>query len=540
MKRISILLFLFPIVAMAQPDLSLVEIADGYTRPCEIVHAGDERLFVVEQTGRIKILYTDGETESTPFLNISDRVDAAGNEKGLLGLAFPPDYCSTGFFYVNYTTTIGGQLYTRISRFSVDPEDENLALADSEDIMLLFEQDFSNHNGGQLEFGPDGYLYIATGDGGSGGDPNNRAQDLQSYLGKMLRIDVSGEDPTIPADNPFADDDFALDEIWSYGLRNPWKFAFDSETGDMYIGDVGQSNREEVSYQAAGTPGGLNFGWRCYEGNETFNTSGCDDMGTMTFPIHDYAYGNGGNGFRCAITGGRVYRGNSFPEMYGKYLYADYCSDEYWLISPDGDDWLIESGTDLGNENVSFGEDVWGEMYAVSGNGDILRVEEASGELRPHILQGNNTLTSALEGSSYAWYLDGALIDGSNSQTITADANGSYVVVITSASGCEITSNAADITLSLTDHNALNQFEVYPNPTNTGMVSVKIELASNFNSNTFVQLMSIDGKSLDKIQVTQNSNAQIVDLSDVKAGIYFIRLTDVQGQLLGIRRLIVN
>lgn len=225
LKKMLIGLAFLPIVARGQYDVSLNEIAEGYNRPCEIVNAGDERLFILEQTGFIRILYTDGTKESEPFMDISGRVDASGGEMGLLGLAFSPDYCTSGVFYVNYTTTENGQRKTHISRFLVDPDNENHGLENSENVLLSYDQPFSNHNGGHIEFGPDGYLYIGAGDGGSGGDPFNNAQNLQKYLGKLLRIDVTGPTPelpyTIPSDNPFNDVDGALGEIWAFGLRNP-------------------------------------------------------------------------------------------------------------------------------------------------------------------------------------------------------------------------------------------------------------------------------------------------------------------------------
>ncbi|HKL02118.1 MAG TPA: PQQ-dependent sugar dehydrogenase, partial [Cryomorphaceae bacterium] len=333
MKKFTFLMFFLPLIATAQVELELGLMAEGFNRPCDIVNAGDERLFVVEQVGTIQILNQNGEVEDEPFLDISSIVDSQGGEKGLLGLAFSPDYCTSGEFYVNYTATENSQLKTIIARYQVSPENENLAIQDSEERILEYDQDFSNHNGGQVEFGPDGYLYIAAGDGGSAGDPNNRAQDIMSYLGKLLRIDVSTDPYSIPEDNPFAFDDFGLDEIWAYGLRNPWKFAFDDETGDLFIADVGQNSREEINFQAQSEPGGLNFGWRCYEGNATYNTSGCLPEENFEFPIYDYLYGNQGNGFRCSITGGRVYNGPSFTQIQGKYIATDFCSGEYWVTS---------------------------------------------------------------------------------------------------------------------------------------------------------------------------------------------------------------
>jgi len=314
--------FLFALAGMgylakAQPIIELETFVSNISRPVAITHAGDDRLFVVDQKGEINIVTADGTVLSDPFLNINSSViniGGIGDEKGLLGLVFHPDYATNGYFFVNYTNNSGD---TRVSRFSVDPTDPNKADPSSEEPILTVSQPFGNHNGGDIAFGPDGYLYIGLGDGGAGGDPGNRSQNRQNLLGKMLRIDVDNGLPyTIPSDNPFVGDASTLDEIWSIGLRNPWRYSFDRLTGDLYMGDVGQGDWEEISWQPGNSVGGENYGWRCREGLVNFNTSSnCND--DFVKPIHVYA---STSSVGCSVTGGYVYRGASYPDLYGKYI----------------------------------------------------------------------------------------------------------------------------------------------------------------------------------------------------------------------------
>jgi glucose/arabinose dehydrogenase len=315
--------------------LPLVPIATGLVKPVGITNAGDGsgRLFITLQDGRI-VIWDGTQVLATPFLDIDPIVNSSGSEQGLLGLAFHPDYETNGYFYVNYTDTTGGD--TVIARYSVSAN-PNVANPASALILMEIDQPFTNHNGGQLQFGPDGYLYIGMGDGGSAGDPGDRAQDLTELLGKMLRIDVDGvaglppdcggSNYTIPANNPFVDGPGgSCDEIWHLGLRNPWRFTFDRLTGDMFIGDVGQDSWEEVDRQPAASPGGQNWGWRCYEGNHPFNTTGCGPIGDYKFPIVEYPHSLG-----CSITGGYVNRGPAVPGIpAGTYLYSDFCSGRIW------------------------------------------------------------------------------------------------------------------------------------------------------------------------------------------------------------------
>ena len=369
-KTLTLLLLLITTFSFSQ-DIYTILFADGFSNPVEMQNVGDDRLFIVEKRGVIEILQLDGTTNPTPFLDIQNIVLTPGgnyDERGLLGLAFHPDYINNGYFYVNYIDNFGN---TQISRFSVSTSDPNIADPDSEFQILEVEQPYANHNGGCLRFGPEGYLYIGLGDGGSAGDPENRSQNLQTLLGKMLRIDIDNTEGStnyaVPSNNPFVGDPNALDEIWSYGLRNPWRFSFDSETDELWIGDVGQGSIEEIDRAAAGVSG-QNYGWRCYEGNQEYNTSGCPMEFDLTFPVAEYSH-SGGN---CSITGGYVYRGEIYENFLGIYFYADFCSGEIGTIDQSNNQ--INHGPYNGSW-VSFGEDKNKELYIIDNFGSIYKIE---------------------------------------------------------------------------------------------------------------------------------------------------------------------
>ena len=349
-------------------------VAQGFVQPLLVTHAGDGsgRIFVVEQTGLIWVVESDRTTLSEPFLDFSlqlpDKLFEGGySEQGLLGLAFPPDYENNGFFFINYTDRAGD---TVLSRFSVDVNDPNRAGDSSEEVLLTFDQPFANHNGGHLAFGPDGYLYIGLGDGGSGGDPQGNGQNLGVLLGKILRLDVdSGAPYAIPADNPFVATEGARHEIWAYGLRNPWRFSFDRATGDLFIGDVGQNAYEEVSFQPGDSAGGENYGWNYMEGLHEFEPG--PPPADAVAPIAEYAQTQGG----CAVTGGYVYRGPALPEAAGVYFYGDYCSGLLWTLTRDaGGAWQNALAFDTDFSISSFGEDEAGELYLVDLSGGIYRL----------------------------------------------------------------------------------------------------------------------------------------------------------------------
>lgn len=354
---------------VTHPDYNLPVFKSGFSSPLGIENAGDgsNRLFIVEQAGRIKII-KNGNTLSTPFLDISSIV-LSGGERGLLGLAFHPDFANNGYFYVNYTKAGG---HTQISRFSVS-SNPDVADPNSEISILSVNQPQSNHNGGDLNFGPDGYLYIGFGDGGGSGDPNNLAQNKKTFLGKMLRIDVdSGSPYSIPASNPFVSDTSTLDEIWAIGLRNPWRFSFDRLTGDLWIGDVGQNKREEINFQPASSSGGENYGWKCYEGDIAFNTTNCGPMNTYTFPVFAEVHNDNNPN---SIAGGMVYRGSN-ECFQGVYFCGETRADTFFTIIPDNGGWSVERKLFPGINNIAgFGEDEAGELYAVSLNGIIYQVK---------------------------------------------------------------------------------------------------------------------------------------------------------------------
>jgi glucose/arabinose dehydrogenase len=353
-------------------DLTLSLFAEGFTRPVVVRHAGDGsgRLFVVEQAGRILVI--DGEVVlATPFLDISTVVDSVGNEQGLLGLAFHPDFAGNKFFFVNYTYDPGAGLdRTRVARYKVSDSDPNQADVDSEFEILDFAQNGSNHNGGDIHFGPDGYLYVALGDGGGSRDPDALAQDLGSLHGSILRIDVdSGSPYAVPDDNPFVSGPGALDEIWAYGLRNPWRISFDRLNGDLFIGDVGQGAKEEVNHQPSSSGGGENYGWSCMEGDQVVNYNPCDGT-PLTAPILVY-----GHGAECSVTGGYLYRGN-IGGLHGRYVFADYCSGRIWFAVPGSVTWSTPDWIDTTLSISTFGEDESGELYVADlDNGDIYRFE---------------------------------------------------------------------------------------------------------------------------------------------------------------------
>ena len=356
--------------ASEAPSLGVESIVDGLREPVDIAWRADDpsSLFVVEQGGRIRIV-RDGALVKAPFLDIAGSV-TAGGEQGLLGLAFHPQ-ASDRRFFVYYTALDGDQV---VASFETMADDRDRADADSEEVLLRMPDEFGNHNGGGLAFGPDGYLYISTGDGGGGGDPLDSGRHLDTLLAKVLRIDIDartpGSDPpyTIPADNPFVTTDGARQEIWLTGLRNPWRIRFDRATGDLWIGDVGQNEREEIDVARAGV-GGLDFGWNVMEGSACFRDDGDACLtDALTLPVTEYGHDEG-----CSVTGGTVYRGEGQPALRGWYVFADYCSGRFWLIDPASDELGPPTFALDSDRNVSaIAEDAAGELYATDHAGGAL------------------------------------------------------------------------------------------------------------------------------------------------------------------------
>ncbi len=403
--------------ALAQPpaDLALELVATGPSTLVAARHAGDGsgRLFLVQKSGVIHIFDGSDGTNvlPTPFIDLSDPggpVNDTGGfgERGLLGLAFHPDYASNGFFYVNYTRgSDPGD--TVVERYSVSAGDPNEADDTSGQIILVVDQDSGNHNGGNILFGPDGFLYVGMGDGGGGGDSLNRAQTTNTLLGKMLRIDVDGDDfpgdpnanYAVPGDNPFVGDAGVPDEIWAFGLRNPWRFSFDRLTGDLFIGDVGQNAREEIDFQPASSSGGENYGWSCMEGFNSPNFNACRPE-PLTDPILDYSHA-GGN---CSVTGGYRYRGSVIGGLVGIYMYGDFCSGQiHFATETMPGVWSSSLWMDTALGITSFGEDEDGELYVVESGGVHKFVSPSSEAIfEDGFESGDTTLWSLVQSGTFS------------------------------------------------------------------------------------------------------------------------------------------
>jgi glucose/arabinose dehydrogenase len=384
MKKLLLLLSLFLCVFLKAQTIETQSYITGITNATDIAHCGDSRLFAVQQNGIIKIINANGTVNTTPFLTLTTATIVSGGERGLLGLAFHPNYTDNGYFYLNYTRAGDGA--TVIARYSVSDTDPNVANPNSALILMTINQPYTNHNGGNLEFGPDGYLYIGMGDGGSGGDPQNYAQNLtidtnnpsRVYLGKMLRIDVNSTSGnlnySIPPSNPYASTP-GLGEIWAIGVRNPWKFSFNRLNGDLWISDVGQNAIEEINKVTNPLANGLNFGWRCYEGNSNYNVgASCPALNTTAQPFAQYTQTNG----RCSITGGYFYSGSTYPNFQNKYVFADYCTSEIGVVNASGA--ITWYPTSIGGFGITcFGEDSDGELYVAANNTDrIYKVVDTS------------------------------------------------------------------------------------------------------------------------------------------------------------------
>lgn len=360
--------------ATGPAHLRLEPVAQGLDNPIGITQAGDGsgRLFVNEQAGLIRVVSPDGRVQAQPFVDLRDRIESGG-ERGLLGVAFHPDFANDRRLFVDYTRKGDGATIVSELRASTDGSHADPV---SERVLLTVAQPYANHNGGQLAFGPDGYLYIGLGDGGSGGDPHGNGQSLRTLLGKILRIDVDGAHAAgkayaIPPDNPFAAagqrPDQGLPEIWAYGLRNPWRFSFDRQSDDLYIGDVGQSSWEEIDRQPGDSRGGENYGWNVMEGLHCYSGT-CNPAGFVK-PVAEYSHSAG-----CSVTGGYAYRGTRQPLLRGVYIFGDYCAGTIFTLQVDGDAFAPGVVADTGKNLTSFGEAEDGEIYVVATDGSLSRV----------------------------------------------------------------------------------------------------------------------------------------------------------------------
>lgn len=489
----------------------------GINQPIEVKHCGDDRLFVADRAGRIRIISADT-LNAVPFLSITSKISSTGSEEGFLGFAFSPNYKTDRKFYVNYTSNIASQLTTVIEEYKVSLADSNIADPSSALTILTQTQPFSNHNGGNMMFGEDGYLYINLGDGGSGGDPSGNGQNINTLLGKILRIDVSNSSVatpyTIPPSNPFVSSAPPVKkEIWAYGLRNPWRSSFDRITNDLWIADVGQNKVEEVDYQPAGLAGGRNYGWNIVEGDSCYNPpTGCNKSG-ITMPVYEYFH----NGSSESITGGYVYRSVQSKSLFGMYIFADYVQKfiEGFTLNGAGTGGtithLITAAQSTGNP-ISFGEDTYGDMYILFGGINTVYKFQDSSYLRTPkaffipVLQGDGSyLLQGLAGKNitYQWLNNGTVVPGATSPDFLINASGNYALKVTNTLGLSDTSSIfvfGALPLGLKDFTALRitqdrvsmQWETSQEINIRGF---KIQRKSD-NGSTFSTIATIPGKGI--------------------------------------------
>lgn len=506
--------------------LQLQQMANGLTRITDISHCGDERLFLTLQPGTIRILDGNGALLPSPFLDITGPVNNNGNEQGLLGLAFDPNYATNGYFYVHYTGGTGNGSSV-ISRFSVSTANPNVADPASEDTLFIWPQPYSNHNGGDLDFGPDGYLYVGFGDGGSAGDPLGNAQDLTDPLGDIIRIDVSDPtvDYTIPPTNPHVGEgNGAMPEIWASGLRNPYRWGFDRLTGDLWIGDVGQNAVEEVDFWPAGDNSGPNFGWRCYEGNTAYNTAGCTAQNTYVAPAEVHQQSAQG---WCSVIGGRVYRGDLYWRLEGKYVYTDYCGGQFYTLVPNGSGgWIRTQVLNSGVLGLAvIAENSAGELYAASNNNGVLyKIKELCTDTVPTVTANGADLSST-EATSYQWYLDGAAISGATSQNYTATETGNYAVLATFAGGCQLASEAVEVTIMGLNGNQADRLVVRPQPATD-------ELRVEGLSADAATVLLTDASGRTAFSGNARSSAITIGVSGLSNGLYTLQVLDAKGKTL--------
>ncbi|NNE30591.1 MAG: T9SS type A sorting domain-containing protein [Saprospiraceae bacterium] len=535
MKTLSLCISLLLFGTLSAQLVDLETYTTGLDDPIGITHAGDERLFINERDGVIRIIDGNGDLVAGPFLDIDSRVIATGgfSEQGLLGLEFHPDYKENGYFFVHYTANNGD---SQISRFSVSEGDENVADPNSELKMLTIDQPFGNHNGGDLKFGPDGYLYIGMGDGGSANDPGNRSQNPGLLLGKMLRIDVddiSEQIPyNIPPTNPFVDFQDTLDEIWAIGLRNPWRYSFDRVTGDLYIGDVGQNKWAEVDFEEAGSGGGKNYGWRCYEANEFAVAGGCLDMTAYDFPIWDYGHGNSGG--PCSITGGFVYRGCQYPTLYGKYIYGDFCDGTIWALHHDGSEWVNEdTNNNINGAWASFGEGADGTLYVCHlQNGQVYKITNSVTNSGPMIVGAGGDILTYEDGdlgpyTGQQWYQDGEPIEGATNSTYQVIEQGDYHLEVFTTLGCSLFSEPLMVTPTSVSETIISGMNIFPNP-----FSDFIQMSLDDAHDTFQSLKIFDARGqLVLTSSIEGKKSYRIEVADLPGGVYFLDIETKQGKV---------
>lgn len=532
MKRRPLLLatLALPVYLSAQ-DLNPVRIglrewATGLSGPVALANAGDDRLFVAERMGRIKIITDSMTVSGTQFLNITDRVNSGASEQGLLSLVFAPDYATSGHFYVYYIAGTGSGT-SRISRFTVS-DDANVADPDSEEIIYTWPQPEWNHNGADLHFGPDGMLYCGFGDGGSGNDPWNNAQDLTDPLGDMIRIDVSvpGATFAIPSDNPYAEaGGDTLPEIWASGLRNPWRFSIDPVTGNMWIGDVGQNAFEEIDVWPTDDHSGPNFGWRCREGlvaTPGLSQAGCGTAADYVSPVAVFNHTSQG---WCSVIGGHIYHGQ-WPHLQGKYLFTDYCAGDFLTFGEGYDVDTLLTTTTFGY--AAFGVDDQGEHYVVnSSQGTVRKIYDACPMDDPTITETDGVLT-ATSANTYQWYRNGVAVSGATLQSFTPTTGGNYHVVVSFGAPCSLRSEVLTVVVTGLSEATAGGYRLFPVP---AQEAVTVERSKEETGRREVWVLDAPGRVVHRSVLAQDQWRTTISLTGLADGLYQVRILDpVSGQ----------
>lgn len=509
------------------PKIALQTWATGLTRPVYITNAGDDRLFLVQRQGVVKIITDSMQVATTPFLDITFEVNSSGSvgdEQGLLSIVFDPGYASNGFFYAYYINGSGSGT-SRISRFQVS-DDPNVADVSSEVVLYTRAQPYTNHNGGCLQFGPDGYLYCGFGDGGSFNDPQSNGQNLSTALGSMIRLDVSAHDSTytIPPTNPFVNTTDTLPEIWASGLRNPWRYSFDRLSGDLWIGDVGQGAWEELDFWPAGDNSGPNFGWRCREGlvaTPGISQTGCGEAADYDSPI---AVFNHTNQNWCSIIGGYVYRGASFPHLYGRYIFTDYCAGDFLSSTPEGQLDTLLMTTTAGYS--AFGEDMAGEMYVVDvSGGTVKKIVDACPMDDPQVNFDGTTLYSS-DATTWQWYLDGTAVTGATGQTLDPQVDGTYTVQAGFGAPCELFSEPLVVIISEIHTTGTNVPVIFPQPATDRL---HLRAATPNSNGSSIELLDAAGRMVRSLEWPAGALEFTFSVAGLAPGTYILRGTSAGG-----------
>ncbi|MFZ1331726.1 MAG: PQQ-dependent sugar dehydrogenase [Flavobacteriales bacterium] len=533
MRYFAVFLFAFTLLsarAQGPVKLDLVPWANGIGQIVGVTNCGDDRLFAVSQWGAIFVVPDSMTVLSESFLNISDRV-INGGERGMLGLAFDPDYANNGFFYVNYMRTGGQYGINTLSRFSVS-EDPNVAIDTSEVVLFSRPHHSAIHQAGDISFGLDSMLYVALGDGGWAADPANRGQDLSVPFGKLLRIKPEPDSTySIPTDNPFygAGPD-TLQEIFAYGLRNPYRIGIDRANGDIWIGDVGQESYEEIDHWPADSTGAPNFGWRCYEGNMPFNTTNCDPMEYKVPPVLAMPHSILG-GTACAVIGGKVYRGEQYPRLLGRYFYSDFCSGEMRMLAPDGEQGFVdELGVATSVQGISsFGESASGELFVTNLlSAKLFKVVDLCPMDPPEVSLTGGVL-NASAGDTFQWLLSGDTVPGATDQEFTPLIQGYYSVLTNFNGACDFESDSVLFLVTGVGVTGSQGLEIFPQPAYSQLT---VRAVVPYTKDLKLRMYDQVGRMVQDDTWRASNTQHVIDVEQFASGTYVLELRGPEGEIV--------